>query len=163
MARIVVSDASPLIGLCIIGGLNWLATLFGEVWIPRVVRDELLPGRQARGEAEFIAAIESGWLKVWEGALEPLAGIDLDEGETACIQLALNHPDPVLLIMDERAGRAVAREKGLQVVGTAAIIGQAKKVGLIKSARDAFQTLHAADFRISATAIKTILTRVDEG
>ncbi len=52
--------------------------------------------------------------------------------------------------MDERAGRAVAKEKGLRVIGTAAIIGQAKKQGLIVSARAAFKALHVSDFRISA-------------
>lgn len=41
--------------------------------------------------------------------------------ETDCINLGLGHTDEVLLIMDERAGRAVAKEKGLSVVGTAAI------------------------------------------
>ncbi len=162
MARIVVSDASPLIGLCIVGGMDWLPALFAEVWIPRVVHNELLPGREASGEEDIQAAIDSGWLKVWEQDLEPLPGIDLDEGESACIQLALNHLDPVLLIMDERAGRAVARENGLQVIGTAAIIGQAKKSGLIESARDTFEILHNSDFRISATVIKTVLSRIDE-
>ena len=47
-------------------------------------------------------------------------------------------------------------------MGTAAIIGQAKKAGLIESARDVFETLHLSDFRISAEIIKTILTRVGE-
>lgn len=162
MARIVVSDASPLIGLSIVGGLSWLAKLFGEVWIPRQVHDEVLSGKHSRGEAAIRAAIESGWLKIWEAPFEPLPDIDLDEGESACINLAISHPEPVLLIMDERAGRAVAQEKGLRVIGTAAIIGQAKKAGLIESARDVFETLHSSGFRISAEVIKTILVRVAE-
>jgi predicted nucleic acid-binding protein len=47
--------------------------------------------------------------------------IDLDTGETDCINIGLASSDQVLLIMDERAGRAVANEKGLRVIGTAAI------------------------------------------
>ena len=97
-----------------------------------------------------------------EALCEPLPDIDLDEGESACINLAISHPEPVLLIMDERAGRAVAQEKGLRVIGTAAIIGQAKKAGLIESARDVFAALHSSGFRISAEVIKTILIRVTE-
>ncbi|WP_245598741.1 DUF3368 domain-containing protein [Methylomicrobium lacus] len=68
----------------------------------------------------------------------------------------------VLLIMDERAGRAVAKEKGLRVIGTAAIIGLAKKQGLIPSARAVFEVLHRSDFRISAAVINQVLISVNE-
>lgn len=64
--------------------------------------------------------------------------------------------------MDERAGRAVATERGLAVAGTAAVIGMAKSRGLIPSAREVFSRLHASDFRISAPVIETILRRVGE-
>jgi predicted nucleic acid-binding protein len=64
--------------------------------------------------------------------------------------------------MDERAGRALAIENGLQVAGTAAVIGMARLKGLIPSAKNMFALLHASDFRISATVIRTILERVGE-
>lgn len=162
MARVVITDASPLIGLSIVDGLAWLPLLFGEVWLPGVVRDEVLPGRQARGEASIQAALDAGWLKVWEQPFPLLTGIDLDEGESACISFAVHHPEPVLLIMDERAGRAVAQEKGLQVTGTAAIIGMAKQHGLIPSAREVFEILHQTDFRMAAAVIRQVLARVGE-
>ncbi|WP_411726807.1 DUF3368 domain-containing protein [Methyloglobulus sp.] len=83
-------------------------------------------------------------------------------GETDCINLGLGHAGKVLLITDERAGRSVAKEKGLNVVGTAAIIGLAKKQGLIPYARKAFEVLHASDFRISSTVINQVLISVNE-
>lgn len=64
--------------------------------------------------------------------------------------------------MDERAGRAVAQEKGLRVIGTAAIIGLAKKKGLIPSARSFFEVLYNAGFRIAATVIQQVLNSVNE-
>ena len=64
--------------------------------------------------------------------------------------------------MDERAGRSVAREKGIRLVGTAALIESAKKRDLIPSARAAFETLHAHDYRIAPSIIKDILTSVGE-
>ena len=67
-----------------------------------------------------------------------------------------------ILLMDERAGRAIAHEHGLQVAGTAAVIGFARKHGLIESARGSFERLHASDFRISAEVIQTVLRRVGE-
>lgn len=81
---------------------------------------------------------------------------------TVCINLGLSHVGKLLLIMDERTGLAVAREKGLSLVGTAAIIGLAKKQGLIPSARKIFEVLHQSDFRISAGAINQVLCSVNE-
>ena len=162
MARIVVIDASPLIGLAIVDGLPWLPKLLGEVFLPEAVKQEVLPGKAVRGEEAIAHAIDSGWIKVWPEPILSLLEIDLDAGETDCINLGLSHADGVLLVMDERAGRAVAKEKGLRVIGTAAIIGLAKKQGLIPSARAVFEVLHASDFRISAAVIQQVLISVSE-
>lgn len=165
MARLVLSDASPLIGLAIVDGLAWLPVLFGEVWIPPSVQREVLPGVSARGEAEIAAGVKHKGLRVWrKSILLPAVPLpDLDEGETDCIRIALaNEADQTLILMDERAGRAVATEHGIRVAGTAAVIGLAKKRGLITSAKERFATLHTTDFRISAAVIQTILNDVGE-
>ncbi len=162
MTRIVVIDASPLIGLAMVDGLQWLPKLFETVFLPNTVRQEVLPGKAAPGEQAITEAIRAGWIKVWSEPIEQRLDIDLDAGETDCINLGLCYPNQVLLIMDERAGRAVAKEKGLRVIGTAAIIGLAKKQGLISSARAVFDILHRSDFRISATVINQVLASVNE-
>jgi len=162
MERIVIIDSSPLIGLAIVDGLKWLPDIFGTVYLPESVKREVLPGKAARGETAIAQAIDAAWITVWPEPIEPQLEIDLDAGETDCINLALSHAGRALLIMDERAGRAVAKEKGLRVTGTAAIIGLAKKQGLLASAREAFEVLHNADFRISAAVIKLVLDSVNE-
>lgn len=162
MSRLVVIDASPLIGLAIVDGLKWLPKLFGTVYMPESVKKEALPGVGANGEESIAKGIQTGYLKVWPEPIPALLDIDLDVGETDCINLSLSNAGKSLLIMDERTGRAVAREKGLSVVGTAAIIGLAKKQGLIQSARQIFEVLHQSDFRISATLINQVLSSVNE-
>jgi predicted nucleic acid-binding protein len=162
VARLVVSDASPLIGLCIVDGLPWLHDLFGKVWMPPEVRDEVLSGKVSRGEGAIAAAIENRWLGVWSGASSTQELPNLDEGESACIRVALAHPGPCLLLMDERAGRAVAQDLAIQVAGTAAVIALAKQRRLIPSVRAVFARLHGSDFRISAEVIRTVLARVGE-
>lgn len=162
MERIVIIDSSPLIGLAIVEGLKWLPDIFGTVFLPDSVKREVLPGKAARGEKSIAHAIDAGWLSVWPEPIEAQLEIDLDAGETDCINLALSQADKALFIMDERAGRAVAKEKGLRITGTAAIIGLAKKQGLLASARDTFEVLHNSDFRISATVIKLVLDSVNE-
>jgi predicted nucleic acid-binding protein len=171
MAGRVLSDASPLIGLARVEGLDWLNALFGVVWVPREVRNEVLSGRALPDERAILAAFDKGGLQVCEDAPDfpfafPLTAPelpDLDEGEAACIRIALASPTPTLLLMDELAGRAIAMEHGLRVAGTAAVIGMARSRGLIPSARDVFVRLHASDFRISASVIAEILRRVNEG
>lgn len=165
MARYVISDASPVIGLAIVDGLAWLPALFGAVWIPPSVHREVLPGVNARGEPEIAAAIKSKTLCVWKKSIPvPAANMGgLDEGETDCIRIALSESaGNTIILMDERAGRAIANELGFQVAGTAAVIGFAKRHGLIESAKARFERLHASDFRISAEVIQTVLRGVGE-
>jgi predicted nucleic acid-binding protein len=163
MARLVLTDASVLIGLARVEGLPWLGRLFGTVWMPVEVRREVLPGTGVADEQAIRLAEGAGILRLWpdESPTQPDLP-DLDEGEAACIRLGLAHARGALLLMDERAGRAVAQERGLRVAGTAAVIGMAKSCGLIPSARAVFARLHASDFRISAAVIETILRRVGE-
>lgn len=165
MARYVISDASPLIGLAIVDGLRWLPQLFIAVWIPPSVQREVLAGIGARGETEIAAAIKQKTVRVWQKVIPPpkLPLPDLDEGETDCIHIALSRAaGNALILMDERAGRAVATERGIGVAGTAAVIGLAKKRGLIDSAKSRFERLHATDFRVSAAVIQAVLRDVGE-
>lgn len=156
--RLVLSDASPLIGLAIVDGLGWLRSLFGQVWLA----PEVLPGRGQRGEAAIQAALKAGWLREWTAAVPETKLPDLDEGEAACIRIAMANKGPALLLIDERAGRAVALERGVKVAGTAAVIGMAKEQGVIEAARPVFELLHNSDFRVSARVIQTVLGRVGE-
>lgn len=170
MAGFVLSDASPLIALSQVGGLAWLNGLFGTIHMPPEVLAEVVSGRGFAGEAEVLKALDLGWLAATQMApLEPELP-DLDEGEAACIRIAIDlraryggtSSSRVLILMDERAGRAVALDHGLRVAGTAAVIGMAKSRGLIPSARQVFAKLHASDFRISQAVISTVLKRVGE-
>lgn len=163
MARIVLTDASPLIGLSLVDGIPWLQALFGTVTVPEEVLHEVV-GRSFRGEAAIAIAdaVTAGWLLPMGPATVDAALPDLDEGEAACIRLALAANVPALLLMDERAGRAVAQEFGLQVAGTAALIGMAKQRGLVTAAKPVMERLHRCDFRIAAEVIRTVLQRVGE-
>ncbi|MFW6731081.1 MAG: DUF3368 domain-containing protein [Synechococcus sp.] len=162
MAAIVISDASPLIALARVNGLPWLQQLFTAVMVTDVVLAEVLTGRYPDTEAPIEQALEAGWLQATSvDTTEPVLP-DLDEGEAASIRLALSYGRPALLLIDERAGRAVAQELGLSVAGTAAVIGLARQRGLIASARDVFAALHASDFRIAPAVIQAVLDRCGE-
>ena len=162
MAAVVISDASPLIGLARVNGIGWLKELFGEVLIPKVVADEVITGGFPAEEARITAALEAGWLQI-AGPIPAGPDLpDLDEGEAASIRLALAHPGPALLLIDERSGRAVAQGLGLSIAGTAAVIGMARARHLIPSARAVLSQLHDSDFRIAPAVIHAVLRRCGE-
>ena len=79
--------------------------------IPIIVKSEVLPRTDVQGEEAITHAFESGWLKVWLEPINPLLDIDLDAGETDCFNIAMQYTDQVLLVMDERAGRSIAKER----------------------------------------------------
>lgn len=161
MAGLVISDASPIVGLARVDGIGWLSPLFGEVWIPAQVQAELLSGRETTDQPRIRSALQTGPLKSWPEPIEPALDCDLDKGESACIQMAREHPHSLLLI-DERAGRAFARECGIAIAGTAAVIAQARLRDLMPSAREVFEQLLQGDFRIAPEVIRTVLRRVGE-
>lgn len=83
MARLVLTDASPLIGLTRIDGIGWLRDLFGSIWWPAEVRAEVLTGKGLPGESAIESAESAGWLRsTGTSPVEP--GLpDPDEGEAA--------------------------------------------------------------------------------
>ena len=162
MARIVLSDASPLIVLSRVGGLAWLPALFGCVHVPLPVRHEVLPEQDKAGEAQLRAALGGpGFVLLkrdWKLPQFPFLG----DGEAGCIRAALHMDNASLLLMDDRAGRVTAVEQGLQVAGTAAIVALAKRHHLIASAGAIFEQLLHMDFRLSAEIIRAALEMAGE-
>ena len=76
--RLVVADASPLIGLAAAGAFDLLRQLFGKVTVTTKVRDEVLAGGVLPGGRELAEAIRAGWIAVADAdARDPtFAGLD---------------------------------------------------------------------------------------
>ena len=156
---VVLSDASPLIALALIDRLNLLHSLFGEVLITEVVKGEVLVGGDKPGET----AIEANWIRVIADQWPEPQFPDLDEGEASTLRAAVHIGVPCLVLIDERAGRATARELGIPLSGTLGLIVQARKRGFIPSARAAFEQLLERDFRVATEMIREALVQVGEG
>jgi predicted nucleic acid-binding protein len=162
MARLVLTDASPLIGLSRVDGVAWLRALFGEVETTHTVFVELSAG--SGPEAAIAEAIDAGWLTVStrpSSASEPPQ--HLGPGEWSCIEAALEHNDRTLLLVDDRLARQEARRRGIRVAGTASLVGLAQRRGLIESAYDVFERLLQSDFRIAPSVVRAVLERLEQG
>jgi predicted nucleic acid-binding protein len=84
-----------------------------------------------------------------------------DAGEASAIHLA-GQLSGVLLIIDDRAGRAEARARHLRFTGTAAVVGLAKLKGLIPTARPILYALRDSGYRLSDVVIQSVLDDVGE-
>ncbi len=61
-----------------------------------------------------------------------------------------------LLIIDERLGRQIARERGISIIGTLGILDDAASQGLVDLS-DAIARLQKTNFRISRRIIQALL------
>jgi predicted nucleic acid-binding protein len=96
------------------------------------------------------------WLEVIDTQeILPFAG--LHKGESAAIALAQSIPVD-LLLMDERKGVKVARDKGLNLTGTLGLLELARQQGLVDLA-EAFERLRKTSFRSPEGLMDIILER----
>ena len=154
----VVSDSSPLIYLSRIGLLHVLPALFREIVVPRIVWAESVERRPSAPGVDALR--QSLWLRAVDNAL-PQLDLGLDPGETAAILVAESiHAD--LLIIDERVGRKVARERGLAVRGTLGVLVQARQAGILPALKPALDALVTEGFRVAPALIRDALARVGE-
>jgi predicted nucleic acid-binding protein len=143
--RVVVADTSPLRYLLQIDLIELLPRLFGKILIPSVVGDELRHPSAPEAVRNWMN-LRPDWLKVSvvsAGEDPSLAG--LDEGEKSAIALGLSQRADLILI-DDRRGAAVARDKGFEATGTLGILDLAARRGMIDLA-DALARLRTTNFR----------------
>lgn len=172
--QVVIADAGPLIGLARIQQLNLLRDLFGEVWITPVVAGELgldvepSVSSPAAGREELLAGLSEGWLRVQpeEGARSYLPlNPGVDPGEASAIALALTLQSggaAVLLIIDDRCGRAEARQQQLRFIGTGAVLALAKEQGLIPACEPLLKALCTEGYYLSRSVIDAVLHMAGE-
>jgi predicted nucleic acid-binding protein len=154
---IVVSDASPLNYLIWIGCDFVLPELYGRVLIPDVVIQELQHSSAPESVRAWVRRPPT-WAEIRPVGLSSPPDLNrLDPGERAAIQLATDE-EASLLLMDERAGVKVARERGLMVTGTLGVILQASQSGLIEIDR-VLADLQRTAFRCSPDLIAGIRRR----
>jgi hypothetical protein len=151
---IVITDTTPLRYLAVLGELEILPRLFGQVVCPMEVLAECRHA-SAPEVLRLWATKLPDWLKSEQArpADERVAG--LGSGEAAAIMLALERGADLLLI-DERKGRACAAALGLPLTGTLALLARAGRMGWLdyRSATD--RLLRESNFRASPEVIAAI-------
>jgi len=117
---IIVSNAGPLIALAKIERFGLLRELFGKLYIPQAVYDEVVVIGTGRAGANETEQAVSDWIEVQE--VKDLVMVKslltkLGKGESEAIALALEAKADLVLLDDYKA-RATAEFMGLNMTGT---------------------------------------------
>lgn len=133
--------------------MDLLTALFQPV-VPQSVIDEWKAGETSSGPR----SLPPGCTVAPFVTLDPFLCLKLDTGEAAVIQTA-REGGIALILMDERRGRKIARRVyGLQTIGTARLLVEAHRAGLIQDLATAFETLKSESYWIADDIVQWALS-----
>jgi predicted nucleic acid-binding protein len=130
----VVTNSTCLIVLERIGQLNLLKQVFPKLFAPPIVLIEV--------------GFQLEWLiieQVHDIKIVTALRTQLDEGESYAIALAMELGN-LPIILDDKKARRIAKQLGLQVIGTLGVLLQAKQMGVITELSSFLDALRHAGY-----------------
>ena len=158
MKHLVVSDSSPLIALLNINQLELLKRFFSKVIISSMVAEEVERGLTQ--DSSWFALKQQGYISVQilkDDSRLVLLNLQLDPGESEAILLADQLELPLLI--DEKAGRKMAKDMGVRIQGLVGVLYALKQAGHISHEETALivNALDLVKFRMSASLRSLLL------
>lgn len=159
-SNIVVSNTTPILNLLKIGKLSLLKTIFGKVYVPKSVYEEIQAGKNKEyyidlTEIEYIEILQTKNIDF----LEYLIDLDLGEAETIVIAKEIQAD---LALIDEKLARNYASIFNLKVSGTLGILIKASEIGLINNLQELLYELKEKGTYLSEALIDKIVTLSDK-
>jgi predicted nucleic acid-binding protein len=147
----VVLNNTPLVALSILGRLDLLRDLFGEVLIPEAVQEEFLAvdtalRREALAGAPWIRPVALAHPR------RALSYSGLDLGEAEVLALA-EERSAGLLVIDEKKARRYAERMKFSLTGTLGLLLLGREQGLIGSVTREIETLQEAGLYLDPSLV----------
>ena len=158
----VICNTVPIVALSMIGRIDILRDLFELVTVPEAVHMEILEGGTTN--AGLAGYRKVNWIKVGtlSKPVDPLLRTSLDFGEAAVIELA-RELSVNLVLVDERKARKIARTiYGLHVIGSARVLVEAKRHGLLDNVGAALQAMRNGGYWIGDSIVDAALKQAGE-
>ena len=161
MSDRLVVNASPVILLAKVNGLEWMSQLSaGPLIVPQAVLLEVEAGPEGR---EVVGRLQK--LSVEVAADIPLPGVisawDLGRGESQVLAACLGQVGR-RAILDDRLARHCARALQVPIIGTMGIVVVARRRGWLPAARPVIARLQAIGMFIAPSLVEAILAEVGE-
>lgn len=156
---IIVADASPLVALAICDCLDVLEDLFDVVKVSQTVYEEVTVGNKP-GSGKLAAYLQG---KIVGLNLDNyiIGGDSLDKGELTSIAL-YKHLHADYLLIDEKAGRKIAKLNQVKIIGSLGVLIEAKRKGIIPLLKPHVEILRLSKAHFSDDLLDYALTIVGE-
>jgi len=158
----MICNTGPIVALSTIDRIDILRHLFELVAVPEAVHKEILEGGTTNAGLANYQKVK--WIKVMtlSNPVDPLLRTSLDAGEAAVIGLA-RELSANLVLIDERKARKIARTiYGLHVIGSARVLVEAKRHGLLDNVGAALQAMRDGGYWISDSIVDATLKQAGE-
>ncbi len=150
----VVLNSSPIIVLAKLGLLEPTVGLFAEVEVPRAVLEEV-GKKQDEVYRKLIELVEANRIKV-ERVDRRIPRLGAGEAEAILLALSRNK----IVVLDDKKARKLARELGLEVVGTLSILKLLHEHKLLGRTLDnLYRQLIEIGFRVEPKIFNKILRK----
>ena len=152
---LVIADTGPINYLILIGRADLFPQLFGQIVLPNAVLQEL-SSEDAPASVRSWISNPPRWMHFIDSPPTPEMN-RIHKGEAAVIALA-TAMSADLLLMDDRRGVRLAKEKGLRVTGTIGILDLAASRGLVEFSQ-ALAHLEKTSFRRPEALLALLLEK----
>ncbi len=136
---ILIADSSALVALSIVNKLDVLEKLFGEVYVPKAVYNEVSQENKAESY-KLKSYCKNRVLDIQSSAN---FNITLGKGESEAIVL-YTEQNADFLLCDDKKAKKFAQSFGLKVIGSLGILLKAKEAELISDIAPLIETLRGS-------------------
>ena len=154
---ILIADSSALVALSIVDKLDVLEKLFGEVYVPRAVYDEI--NQENKVEAHKLKNYCKD--RVLDIQSSANFNITLGKGESEAIVLYTERNADFLLCDDKKA-KKFAQSFGLKVIGSLGILLKAKEAEIISEIAPLIEILRGSQIFIDDNTYALVLGMAGE-
>lgn len=154
---ILIADSSALIALAIVDQLEILETLFGHVYIPRAVYNEITQDNKEESK-KLLTFCRN---KVVDINSSVNFNISLGLGESEAIVL-YREKDADFLLCDDKKAKKFAQSFGIRVIGSLGILLKAKEQNLVEELTPLIDRLKASRIFIDDKTYELVLKMAGE-
>ena len=155
--KIVVADTGALISLGLVGQLDQIANVFGEVYIANAVWKEI----QDYTNPDFDSVLSQLESRVISIQSKNYLSVIMDYGESESVILYEELKADYLLIDDSKA-RKIAESLDVNCIGSIGLLIRAKQKGLISELKPIFEEWLENERYFSMTLLNSILKQIGE-
>jgi hypothetical protein len=158
--KLVIADAGPLIAFARLHQISLLPQIFGRVLVTDIVFAECA-GRPDFPESALIhEAVTRKQLELCTAPDFSAFAQKIDAGEASAIAVAIDCGCGVL--MDDKAGRRMAMNAGVPVIGTVGVLVLAKRKALVPLVMPLLEALATSGYFLSEEIIAAALAASGE-